>query len=59
VDENDVEKAIIEGKHKKIIDLVEDYEREKAVNKRVKEKLSQMGYSPRKSRNKQQQLRRI
>ena len=56
--EDDVEKAFIDGKHKKIIDPVEDYEREKAVNKRVKEKLSQMGYSPRTLRNKQQQSRR-
>ena len=56
--DDDIEEAFINGKHSKILDPIENYEREKEVNKRVKEKLSQMGYSPKTLRNKQQQLRR-
>ena len=47
--------AFINGKHQ---DSEFDYEKERLLNKQVKERLSQLGLSPRTLKNKQRQLAR-
>jgi hypothetical protein len=58
VEEEDVEEAFINGKHRVIEDPEYDYEEERRMNKIVKERLSQLGLSPQTLKNKQRQLPR-
>ena len=54
-EDEDKEEAFINGKHQ---DSEFDYEKERLLNKKVKERLSQLGLSPRTLKNKQRQLAR-
>ena len=58
VERDDVEEAFINGKHRVIEDPEYDYEEERRMNRKVKERLSQLGLSPRTLKNKQRQLAR-
>jgi hypothetical protein len=63
LEEEDVEEAFINGKHRLIEDPECDYEEERRLqgsnnkmNKKVKERLSQLGLSPQTLKNKQRKL---
>jgi hypothetical protein len=58
VEEEDIEEAFINGKHRVIEDPEYDYEEERRMNKKVKERLSQLCLSFRTLKNKQRQLAR-
>jgi hypothetical protein len=50
-EDEDIEEAFINGKHQNLKDSEFDYEKERLLNKQVKERLSQLGLSPRTLKN--------
>ena len=58
VEEEDVGEAFINGKHRLIEDPEYDYKEERRLNKKVKERLSQLGLSPQTLKNKQRKSAR-
>jgi hypothetical protein len=57
-EDTDVEEAFINGEHRFKVDLENDYEKQRLIDIKVKERLSQLGLSPRTLKNKHRALAR-
>ena len=57
-EDTDVEEAFINGEHRFIVDPENDYEKQRLINIKVEERLSQLGLSPRTLKNKHRALAR-